>query len=102
MFTLQWLTYKDFQLPHKCRRLERIQSVFKNWFKLEFLLQQLIKKSHDSSVNTVLGYGLDDPGVLGFNSWWGLGIFLFALHPEWFWGPPSLVSNGYHRLFPWG
>jgi hypothetical protein len=33
-------------------------------------------KSHDSSVGIVLGYGLD--GVLGFDSQWGLGIFLFT------------------------
>jgi len=23
-------------------------------------------------------------------------------HPDRFWGPPSLLSNGYQGLFPWG
>jgi hypothetical protein len=24
------------------------------------------------------------------------------LHPDWLWGPPSLLYNEYQRLFPWG
>jgi hypothetical protein len=31
-----------------------------------------------SSVGITLGYGLDDRGYLGFDSRWGLGIFLFV------------------------
>jgi hypothetical protein len=34
-------------------------------------------ESHDSSVGIVLGCRLDS-GVLGFNSWQGMGIFLFT------------------------
>jgi hypothetical protein len=37
-------------------------------------------------------------GVLGFDSRRGLGIFLFAIVSK---TPPSLLSNGYQRLFPW-
>jgi hypothetical protein len=36
----------------------------------------MIRKSRDSSVGIVLGYGLNN-WVLGFNSWQGLGIILF-------------------------
>jgi hypothetical protein len=34
-------------------------------------------ESHDSSVSIALGYGLDNH-ILGFDSWQGLGIFLFT------------------------
>jgi hypothetical protein len=30
-----------------------------------------------SSIDIVLGYGLEDQGSM-FDSWWGLGIFLFT------------------------
>jgi hypothetical protein len=40
--------------------------------------------------------------VLGFNSRLGLGIFSSPLRPERLWGPPSLLSNRYQVLFPWG
>jgi hypothetical protein len=47
-----------------------------------------------SSVGIVTDYGLDDPGI---ESRWD-EIFP---HPDWPWGPPSLLYNGY-RVFPGG
>ena len=47
----------------------------------------------DSSVGIATGYGLDGPGI---ESWWGE---IFRTPPDWLWGPPSLLYNGY-RLFP--
>jgi hypothetical protein len=41
-----------------------------------FFMVYQVSQSRDSSVSTALGYGLD--GVLGFDSWRGLGIFLFT------------------------
>jgi hypothetical protein len=47
-----------------------------------------------SSVGIATGYGLDGPGI---ESRWG-EIFRC---PDWPWGPPSLLYNGY-RVFPRG
>jgi hypothetical protein len=47
-----------------------------------------------SSIGIATDYGLDGPGI---ESRWG-EIFR---SPEWPWGPPSLLYNGY-RVFPGG
>jgi hypothetical protein len=51
-----------------------------------------LTKSRDSSVGIALGYGLDDRGS---------GVRL-PMRPERLRGQPSLLSNGYQGLFPWG
>jgi len=46
-----------------------------------------------------LGCGLDDRGV-EFRH--GLENFSSPPHSDRLWGPPSILSNGYKRLFPCG
>jgi hypothetical protein len=41
-------------------------------------------------------------GVLGFDSRWEWEFFSLPPRPERLWGPPSLLSNGYQGLCPWG
>jgi hypothetical protein len=53
-----------------------------------------MKWSWDSAAGVAIGYGL---GVLVPI---GASIFSSPLHPDRLWGPPSLLSNGYRRLFP--
>jgi hypothetical protein len=54
------------------------------------------KLSQDTSVGTMMGCRLDEqesiPGIARF--------FHFPLHPDWLWGPPTLLSNGYGGSFP--
>jgi hypothetical protein len=53
----------------------------------------------DGSVGIALGYGLDDRGSIPGGSW---EFFSSLSRPERPWCPPSLLSNEYQGLFPWG
>jgi hypothetical protein len=54
--------------------------------------------SHGSAVGIATGYRLDQ-GV-GVRVLVGPRIFTLPYHPDWLWGSPSLLSNGYSGLFP--
>jgi hypothetical protein len=53
-------------------------------------------ESQDSSVCIGTGYGLE-----GWDSIPETGVRIFSTlqHPDQYWSPPSLISNGYRRLF---
>jgi hypothetical protein len=57
-------------------------------------------ESRDASVGITTGYGLDR-GV-GFRVPVGSRIISSPSRPNRFWGPHSLLSNGYKGLFPRG
>jgi len=54
----------------------------------------MVVESRDSSVGIELGYRMGDRG-----SRFRLPA---GARPDRFWGPPSLLSNGYQGLFPRG
>jgi hypothetical protein len=58
-------------------------------------------RSQDSVGCIATGYGLDDRGA-GFRVPVGARIFTSPCRSDRLWGPSSLLSNGYRRLFPRG
>jgi hypothetical protein len=58
-------------------------------------------RTRDNIVGIAIGNGLDDRGF-GVRVSKVLRIFSSLPRPDWFCGPPSLLSNGYCGLFPDG
>jgi hypothetical protein len=55
--------------------------------------------SRDSSVGITTGYGQDDRVSIPGGGW---ESYSSTPCPDRLWLPPSLLSNGYQGLFPWG
>jgi hypothetical protein len=58
-------------------------------------------RNRNSTVGIATGYGLNDRGV-GVRGSVGSRMFPSSRRPDRLWGSPSLLSNGYRRLFPVG
>jgi hypothetical protein len=83
---------------HRQRYLQRQQINYKLRWRHVSILNTL---SRDSAVGIATGYGLDDGGV-GVLVPIGSSIFSSPRRSDRFWGPPSLLSNGYRGSFPGG
>jgi hypothetical protein len=56
-------------------------------------------RSQDSSISVVTGYRLVSQGLIPGR---GKTFLSSPQHPDWLWGPHSLLTNGYLGQFPWG
>jgi hypothetical protein len=81
-------------------------NLHKNVLKENFILVPTEKHGYNfyfgswgSSVSVVSDYRLDDRCLIPGR---GKVFFLFPLHPDQLWGPPSLRSNEYRVSFPGG
>jgi hypothetical protein len=60
----------------------------------QFRIYFLGNEIRDSVVGIATGYGLDDRGV-GVRAPIESRIFSYPRRPDWVWGPPNFLSNGY-------
>jgi hypothetical protein len=62
------------------------------------MLWEYKERDQDSSVGIATSYGQDDLGSIpGMTR-----CFSSPQRPDWLWGPPSLLPNGYQGRFPHG
>jgi hypothetical protein len=76
-----------------CRK-RYVPETFDTWW-----YERTLNRSRDRAVRTATCYGMDDSGV-GVQVPVGSRIFSSPRHPDRYWGPPSLLSNGYRGFFP--
>jgi hypothetical protein len=88
-------------VPHGSRQRKKFFTTLSNQEQKWQILSPIILLTGELEQlsGIALGYWLDD---LWFESRLGLEIFPFTTSLDRLCGPPSLVSNAYQALFPWG
>jgi hypothetical protein len=101
-YSLPPLAHPSYMSSHSLHCPNITQLLVTQYHKLQiFSCACAFRTSRDSSVGVVTGYGQDGRWV-GVRVSVGARIFSSPRLPDRSWGPSSLLSNGYRRLFPPG